>query len=70
MNETVTLRVTGMTCGGCENAVKRAVAQLEGVSEVTASHQAEAVAVTYDPARVDRSAIEAKIQKLGYQVAR
>ena len=68
MNETVTLRVTGMTCGGCENAVKRAVGQLDGVEEVAASHKAEEVVVTYDAARVDRDAIAAKIQRLGYQV--
>jgi copper ion binding protein len=68
MNETLTLRVTGMTCGGCENAVKRAVGQLDGVAEVAASHQAEQVVVTYDAARVDRDAIAAKIQRLGYQV--
>ena len=64
-----TLRVTGMTCGGCENAVKRAVGQLEGVAEVSASHKDEQVAVTFDPAKVGIDAIKTKIGKLGYQVA-
>ena len=32
MSQDVTLSVTGMTCGGCENAVQRAVGQLPGVS--------------------------------------
>ena len=68
MNETLTLKVTGMTCGGCENAVKRAVGQLDGVTEVAASHKAEQVVVTYDAARLGREAIAAKIQRLGYQV--
>jgi copper ion binding protein len=68
MNETLTLRVTGMTCGGCENAVQRAVGQLDGVAEVAASHKAEEVVVTYDAARVGREAIAAKIQRMGYQV--
>jgi copper ion binding protein len=68
MHETATLRVTGMTCGGCENAVKRAVGQLDGVAEVAASHEAEEVVVTYDAARVGPEAIAAKIQRLGYQV--
>ena len=68
MNETLTLRVTGMTCGGCENAVKRAVGQLDGVAEVAASHKAEEVVVTYDAARLGRDAITARIQRLGYQV--
>jgi copper chaperone len=68
MNETLTLKVTGMTCGGCENAVKRTVSQLDGVSEVAASHKAEEVVVSYDAARVSRDQIAAKIQRLGYQV--
>ena len=42
MMETITLKVTGMTCGGCENAVKRALARLEGVGDVTASHADDA----------------------------
>ncbi len=64
-----TLRVTGMTCGGCENAVMRAVRQLPGVSSVTASRQQEHVEVDYDPSQVDLAAIGQKITKLGYQVA-
>ena len=65
---TLTLRVTGMTCGGCENAVKRAVGQLDGVREVQASHQDEQVDVTFDESKVDRETIEQKIRRLGYGV--
>jgi len=65
---TLTLHVTGMTCGGCENAVKRAVARLPGVSEVSASHQEQRVTVDYDAARVTPEAIAAKIDGLGYRV--
>jgi copper chaperone CopZ len=62
------LHVTGMTCGGCENAVKRAVGKLAGVSEVTASHTDQRVTVSYDDTLVDLAAIRAKISSLGYQV--
>jgi len=65
---TLTLHVTGMTCGGCENAVKRAVGQIDGVSEVAASHQSERVDVTFDESKVDRETIEQKIRRLGYRV--
>jgi copper chaperone len=65
---TETLRVTGMTCGGCENAVKRAVGQLPGVSNVTASHQQQRVDVDYDERQVGIDSIKQKIQKLGYRV--
>jgi copper chaperone CopZ len=69
MMGTLTLRVTGMTCGGCENAVKRALGRLEGVSEVTASHIEEQVGVTFDPAVVTPDQIRSKIAAIGYTVA-
>ncbi len=65
---TESLRVTGMTCGGCENAVKRAVGQLPGVLAVAASHQDQRVDVDFDEARVGLDAIRQKIEKLGYRV--
>lgn len=65
---TETLRVTGMSCGGCENAVKKAVGRLAGVSDVAASHVEQRVRVSYDPAVVDLAAIRQKIEKLGYKV--
>jgi copper chaperone CopZ len=65
---TLTLHVTGMTCGGCENAVKRAVGKLPGVTEVSASHQEQRVTVTYDEARTGPDALKARIETLGYRV--
>jgi len=67
--ETIDFHVTGMTCGGCENAVKRALQQLPGVERVTASHSAERVGVTFDPARVTRAQLTGTIETLGYRVA-
>jgi copper ion binding protein len=67
--EHLTLTVNGMTCGGCENAVKRAVSRLEGVTSVTASHSDNRVAVEFDAGKVDRAAIADAITKAGYAVA-
>jgi copper chaperone CopZ len=69
MMETATLKVTGMTCGGCENAVKRGLARLDGVGDVAASHTAQNVTVTFDPARVTLDEIKARIGAIGYTVA-
>lgn len=68
MSERLTLHVTGMTCGGCENAVKRVVSTLPGVAGVTASHAANQVTVDYDAAAVDRAAIARAIETAGYTV--
>jgi copper chaperone CopZ len=69
MAETLQLTVTGMTCGGCENAVKRTLTQLRGVRDVRASHAANSVNVTFEEADITPAAIRTAIEGLGYQVA-
>jgi len=69
MMDTLTLTVTGMTCGGCENAVKRGLARLDGVGDVAASHADARVVVTFDPSRVSPDQIRARIGAMGYDVA-
>jgi copper chaperone len=64
----LTLTVTGMSCGGCENAIQRALSTLEGVSNVSASHRDNRVTLTYDAAKIDRAAIEKRIENAGYEV--
>lgn len=68
MASVLTLPVQGMSCGGCENAVTRAVGTMGGVSAVTASHTSAQVVVTYDPALVTPADITQKIGRLGYTV--
>jgi copper chaperone len=62
------IKVTGMTCGGCENAVKRSLKMLDGVTDVSASHAAESVGVTFDDGKVTPSTIRERIESLGYHV--
>jgi copper chaperone len=66
--DTVTLRVTGMTCGGCENAVKRALGRLDGVSDVVASHAQQSVTITFDSGKATLDAVKERIAAAGYQV--
>lgn len=68
MTEELTLKVGGMTCGGCENAIRRVLSMVEGVSAATASHKDAEVRVTFDPARTDRRRIEQAIATAGYTV--
>jgi copper chaperone CopZ len=70
MSTVLTLPVYGMTCGGCENAVKRALGAMAGVSVVTASHRDHQVVVTFDASAVSAADIESKIDALGYRIER
>ncbi|MEQ1896112.1 MAG: heavy-metal-associated domain-containing protein [Vicinamibacterales bacterium] len=69
MTHTVTLSVTGMTCGGCENAVTRALGRLPGVERVSASHAAHQVTITFDDTSVTLARIREGISALGYTLA-
>jgi copper chaperone CopZ len=68
MTEILQLTVKGMTCGGCENAVRRTLQRLAGVDEVKASHSENLVGVTFDPDKVDAATIKDRIAELGYEV--
>ena len=69
MTHTVTLTVTGMTCGGCENTVARTLGRLPGVERVSASHTACQVTVTFDEGSVSLAWIREGIAALGYTPA-
>jgi copper chaperone len=69
MSEELTLKVTGMTCGGCESAIRRVLSMVEGVASASASHQAGEVKVVFDTSKTNRAAIERAIETAGYEVA-
>ena len=64
----VTLNVEGMTCDGCENAIKAGVESLDGIAEVESSHEEGWTKVKYDKAVTSVEDIEGKITDTGYTV--
>ena len=66
MKET-TLKVKGMVCGGCENRVKNALGEIEGVENVEASFETGIVKVTLkDDVKTD--ILEETIEDIGFEV--
>lgn len=68
MSESVSISVTGMKCGGCENTVNTALAAIDGVLSVKASHQDKKVDVEFDPAKTDLDELEDAIIDAGFSV--
>ncbi len=68
MKETV-LIVNGMMCGGCENRVKNAIKNIEGVENVTADHTTGKVTVTSND-NVSKETIKETLQDIGYEVVK
>jgi copper chaperone len=66
---TVTLKVEGMSCGGCVASVTRVLTALPGVSDAAVSLQGGTAKVNFDEARINPAALRAAIENAGYEVA-
>lgn len=64
----VVINVDGMTCTGCENAIKAGVENLEGIASVESSFEEGWTKVKYDPDKTSVEQIEGKITDTGYTV--
>lgn len=59
-----TLRVTGMTCDGCEDIIETALEMADGVDEATADHETQEANVEGD---VDVNLLVEKVELAGYE---
>jgi copper chaperone len=65
---TIQLSVTGMTCGGCVNSVKKVLAALPGVQNVDVTLEPGQANVEYDPAKIAPAAMIQAVIDAGYGV--
>jgi len=68
MTESISLDVTGMKCGGCEDNVKTKLNAVDGVNSVEASHKENTVTVDFDADNTSVEAITAVITGAGFVV--
>jgi len=66
--EKLSLKVEGMSCGHCKNAVEKAVNQLDGVVEASADVEQGALTVSFDQEKVGESQIKKAVAAAGYKV--
>ena len=64
----VVLDVEGMTCDGCENAIKAGVESLDGIEVVESSYEEGWTKVKFDQSLTSVEDIEGKITDTGYVV--
>lgn len=68
-NATTTLHIEGMTCAGCETAVKMVLKKTAGVVSSEVSYEDKRAVVTYDPAKTTPEKIaKAVADALSYKV--
>lgn len=66
--ETVTLKVNGMSCGGCVANVTRVLKATPGVSNAVVRLDARDATVTFDPRETNPAALKSAIETAGYDV--
>lgn len=60
--------VKGMTCSGCEEHVKHAVNELDGIIEASASYKDGKAVINYDASKTSPEKIKEAINSTGYKV--
>ena len=63
---TVTLRVKGMTCGGCASSVEKALKSTEGVESVKVSFERGRAVIKYDDQKVTVDKLREVVQSTGF----
>ena len=66
---TTEYKVTGMTCGHCENHVREEVEQISGVTGIDVSAQTGKLMITSD-AELNDADVVAAVDEAGYEAVR
>lgn len=67
--ETVVLKISGMTCGGCVNSVRRVISAIDGVVAVNVSLESAQAAIDYDGAKTKPEEFKTAIRDAGFETA-
>lgn len=65
--KTVTLKVTGMTCGSCANHIHSALSKKDGILEDEVKYPGDVAIVKYDPDKITEKEIIETIITTGYK---
>ena len=65
--ETTTIKVDGMSCGGCVKSVTGVLTALEGVATAEVSLEQKQAVVEFDATRVTRDQLKAVIEDAGFE---
>jgi copper chaperone len=66
--QTVTLGISGMTCGGCVQSVGNVLKSLDGVAKAEVSLEKRSAVVDYDPAKLNLEQLKRSVEEAGFEV--
>lgn len=67
--ETTVVKISGMTCMGCVNSVKKVLTALEGVQSVDVALDKGQATIVYDTVRANPGQFKAAIEDAGFEAA-
>ena len=67
--QTVTLGISGMTCGGCVRSVTNVLKAQDGVAKAEVSLEKNNAVVEYDPGKVQIEQLKRSVVEAGFEVA-
>ena len=65
--ETTTIKVDGMSCGGCVKSVTGVLTAVEGVVKAEVSLEQKQAVVEFDAAKTTRESLKAAIEDAGFE---
>ena len=65
----ITLKVDGMTCGGCVKSIQNALTARDGVQDAVADLDNASVSIDFDPQKIQETSIRDAIEDAGFSVA-
>ncbi|MCX7164215.1 MAG: cation transporter [Rhodocyclales bacterium] len=67
--ETTTIKVAGMSCGGCVKSVTGVLVALDGVATAAVSLEQAQVVIEFDAAKVNRAQLAQAIEDAGFDAS-
>jgi copper chaperone len=67
--ETTTIKIEGMSCGGCTASVTKVLSETPGVAKAEVQLSPGQATVEFDPAKVSREALCAAIDDAGFEAS-
>ena len=67
--ETTTIKVDGMSCGGCVKSVTGVLTALDGVAKAEVSLEQKQAVVEFDAGKISRDRLKAAIDDAGFEAS-
>ena len=67
--ETTTIKVGGMSCGGCVKSITGVLTALDGVAKAEVSLEQKQAVVEFDAGKVSRDQLKAVIEDAGFEAS-